>query len=183
LRALRRGIAIAPVALVLALPCSAAPAAPQGGGGAAAGLFAPLPPGLGLASGTHHRRSGGGRRGRPRPAPATVLAVQRLFHVLGYPLGRERGGRLGVRTRGALSYFQRKYGLPITGYPDGRTVMKMRAVAASLTAAPASERPLSRDLIDRLLGGVPLMALGLACALGLALLALAARRSDALPDR
>jgi peptidoglycan hydrolase-like protein with peptidoglycan-binding domain len=110
-----------------------------------------------------------------------VVTVQRLFHVLGYPLGHERAGRLGVRTKGALSYFQHKYGLPVTGYPDARTVAEMQAVAASLAAAPAGARA-QRDLIDRLLGGVPIVPLGLACALGLSLLALTVRRQDALPD-
>jgi peptidoglycan hydrolase-like protein with peptidoglycan-binding domain len=146
-RALRRGTAIVPVALALAL-CS---------------------PALGAS----HRQ----------PSPATVSTVQRLFHVLGYPLGHERGGSFGVRTKGALSYFQRKYGLPINGYPDQRTVAEMQAVAASLTAAPASDGPPPRDLIDRLLGGVPIMGLGLACASGLALLAFAARGRDSLTDR
>ncbi len=117
------------------------------------------------------------------PSTVTVTEVQRLFHVLGYPLGRERAGTFGVRTKGALSYFQHKYGLPITGYPDARTVAEMQAVAASLSAAPASGRPPPRDLVDRLLGGVPPMGLGLACALGLALLALAASRRDVLSDR
>jgi hypothetical protein len=128
---------------------------------------------------------GGGRsHGRPQPSRATVLSVQRLFHVLGYPLGRERAGKFGVRTRGALSYFQRKYGLPVTGHPDARTVAEMEAVAASLTPAPASARPPPpRDLIDRLMGGVPIMGLGLVCALGLALLALATRRRDPLTRR
>ncbi|MGH2854326.1 MAG: glycosyltransferase [Solirubrobacteraceae bacterium] len=119
----------------------------------------------------------------PRPPRATVQSVQRLFHVLGYPLGRERAGAFGVRTRGALSYFQRKYRLPVTGYPDARTVAEMQAVAASLSAAPASGRPPPRDAIDRLLGGAPILALGLACALGLALLALATRGRDPQPGR
>jgi cellulose synthase (UDP-forming) len=128
---------------------------------------------------------GGGRsQGRPQPARATVLSVQRLFRVLGYPLGRERAGELGVRTRGALSYFQRKYSLPVTGYPDARTVTAMEVVAASLSVAPASARPPpQRDLIDRLMGGVPILGLGLVCALGLALLALATRRRDPLARR
>ena len=87
-----------------------------------------------------------------------------------------------MHTKGALSYFQRKYRLPVTGYPDERTVAEMQAVAASLTAAPAGARA-QRDLIDRLLGGVPIVPLGLACATGLSLLALTARRRDALADR
>jgi cellulose synthase (UDP-forming) len=119
----------------------------------------------------------------PRPATVTVTEVQRLFHVLGYPLGRERAGTFGVRTKGAISYFQHKYGLPVTGYPDARTVADMQALAASLSAAPTSGGPPPRDLVDRLLGGVSPMGLGLACALGLALLALAASRRDALSDR
>jgi len=145
--------ALAAVALALG-PCSAALAVP-----------AIMPP-----------RAG-------KPSPPTVLEVQRLFRVLGYPLGHERGGSFGVRTRGALSYFQRKYGLPITGYPDARTVAEMRAVATSLRADPARDRPPPRDLVDRVLGGVPILGLGLACALGLALLALVARGGEPLLRR
>jgi hypothetical protein len=117
-----------------------------------------------------------------RPSLATVLTVQRLFRELGYPLGRERSGTFGVRTKGALAYFQRKYGLPVTGYPDVRTVAQMEAVAASLRAPPA-RAPRQRDLIAELLGGAPIMALALACALGLALLALAGRRGEPLANR
>jgi Putative peptidoglycan binding domain len=119
----------------------------------------------------------------PHPSLARVLIVQRLFHELGYPLGRERSGTFGVRTRGALSYFQRKYGLPVTGYPDVGTVAQMQAVAASLRAAPGRTAPRERDLIQKLLGGAPVMGLALACALGLALLALAGRRSEPLADQ
>jgi len=89
-------------------------------------------------------------------------------------------GGLGVRTQGALSYFQRKYHLPVTGYPDARTVARMRAVVASLTARPARD-PASarRDLVDRILPGVPILPLGIALALALALLALAVDRKAA----
>lgn len=155
-------------------------------GGAARGLrhgIATVPVALVLALVLMCSPASGAPRLHPRPPEATVLSVQQLFHVLGYPLGRERSGTFGVRTRGALSYFQRKYGLPITGYPDARTVAEMCAVAASLTAAPAGARARERDLVDRLLGGTPIMGLGLACALGLALLALAGRRREPQADR
>jgi hypothetical protein len=155
-------------------------------GGAARGLrhgIAMVPAALVLALALMCSPASAAPRLHPRPPQATVLSVQRLFHVLGYPLRRERGGTFGVRTRGALSYFQRKYGLPITGYPDARTVAEMRAVAASLTAAPTGAPARKRDLVDRLLGGTPIMGLGLVCALGLALLALAGRRREPLVDR
>jgi Putative peptidoglycan binding domain len=115
----------------------------------------------------------------PHLPRAEVLQVQGLFHVLGYPLGHERAGELGVHTRGAVSYFQHKYGLPVTGYPDPRTIAEMHAVAASLRAAPASAPGPRRDLVSRLLPGVPVLALGLTCALGLVLLALATTRKPA----
>jgi cellulose synthase (UDP-forming) len=156
-RAIRATAAIVSMVMVLVL-CASALGAPRPG--ARPPLHAPL-----------------------RPATVTVTEVQRLFHVLGYPLGREHAGTFGVRTRGALSYFQRKYGLPVTGYPDTRTVAQMQAVAASLSAAPESDRPPPRDLVDRLLGGVPPLGLGLACALGLALLALVASARDVLSGR
>ncbi len=106
--------------------------------------------------------------------------VQRLFGVLGYPLGHMPLGGLGVRTRGALSYFQRKYHLPVTGYPDARTIARMRAVAASLSARPTrAPESARRDLVDRLLPDVPILPLGIALALALAVLALAVDRKAA----
>lgn len=200
--ALRRAIAVAPaacapVACALALGCTPALGMPQTDGQLPGAPLAARLRTPGTASRTRHQRLAipaaarprlhGAHHRRPRPAPTTVLTVQQLFHVLGYPLGRERSGAFGVRTRGALSYFQRKYGLPITGYPDARTVAKMRTVAAALrTPRAGGDRPppqQQRDLVDRLLGGVPIMALGLAVALGLALLALATLRSEPLPER
>jgi cellulose synthase (UDP-forming) len=159
-RALRFAATVVSMVLVLAL-CSTALGA----------TTRPQPPPRGTATVT-----------RPQPSRGTVVTVQRLFHVLGYPLDGERVGAFGVHTKGALSYFQRKYRLPVTSYPDERTVAEMQAVAASLTAAPAGTRA-QRDLLDKLLGGVPIVPLGLACALGLSLLALTARRRDALTDR
>lgn len=85
-----------------------------------------------------------------------------------------------MRTQGAVSYFQRKYGLPVTGYPDPRTLAKMRAVAATLIARrrnnPTAE---PRDLVDRVLGGVPILPLGIICAVALALIALTVDRKTA----
>jgi Putative peptidoglycan binding domain len=178
----RRPLALVPVALALAL-CVSASGAPRHESTPRA---EPSPSRESLPRPALSPRAKSSPRpksaARTKPSPRTVLAVRRIFHVLGYPLGRECCGRLGVDTRGALSYFQHKYGLPVTGYPDARTVAEMRAVAASLRAAPAGGVP-QRDLVDRLLGGVPILPLGLACALGLSLLALSARRRDALPDR
>jgi peptidoglycan hydrolase-like protein with peptidoglycan-binding domain len=130
-----------------------------------------------LSRSTALASSASGTAARPQLSRAQVLRVQHLFEVLGYPLGHKRLGGFGVRTRGAVSYFQHKYGLPVTGYPDPRTLVEMRAVAASLTAHPRSA-PTSarRDLVGRVLGGVPILPLGILCALGLALLALAVDR-------
>jgi hypothetical protein len=166
-------------AVGLALPCSAALGMFAGGGGRTP--LASAARRLGPAGEIRGRESHRAHAAR-RPSLATVRTVQRLFHVLGYPLGRERAGRFGVRTKGALSYFQRKYGLPVTGYPDPRTVAQMQAVAAVLRAAPSRNAPPPRDEVERLLGGVPIMGLGLACALGLGLLALTARRKDLLAE-
>ncbi len=115
------------------------------------------------------------------PSRAKVVEAQRLLHELGYPLGKERTGRLGVRTRGALSYFQRKYRLPITGYPSVATLARMRAVAASLRPRPRPRAPQAapRDLVERFLGSdAPILTVGVALAVLLALLALSARRDD-----
>jgi Putative peptidoglycan binding domain len=107
-----------------------------------------------------------------------VVEAQRLFHELGYPLGKERTGHLGVRTRGALFYFQRKYRLPLTGYPSAATLARMRAVVASLRAPPRVPAA-SRDQVERFLGSnAPILTVGIALAVLLALLALSARRDD-----
>lgn len=120
----------------------------------------------------------------PAPSRATVLQAQQLFHELGYPLGSEAHGRYGVRTRGALSYFQRKYRLPVSGYPNARTLHKMREVAAKLRGGGAQPRdlrePQPRDLVERVLpNGLPLLGIAAALALVLAALALSARRKPA----
>ncbi|HLH14645.1 MAG TPA: peptidoglycan-binding domain-containing protein, partial [Solirubrobacteraceae bacterium] len=101
---------------------------------------------------------------------ATVREAQQLFRELGYPLGRERPGVLGVDTRGALSYFQRKYRLPVTGRPDASTLARMRAVAASLRGTPVARESSPHDLVEDVLGdGVPILgvAAALAALLGL----------------
>jgi hypothetical protein len=117
-----------------------------------------------LAANSHH------------PTRATVLEVQHLFQDLGYPLGDKPLGGLGVRTRGALSYFQRKYGLPVTGYPNARTIAKMQAVAASLRSKPGLREPPPHDLVERVLGNkLPILAIAIAIAVAIALLALSAR--------
>jgi peptidoglycan hydrolase-like protein with peptidoglycan-binding domain len=122
-------------------------------------------------------------RHRPPPARSTVLTVQSLFHMLGYPLGREPRGDFGTRTRGALDYFQRKYRLPITGYPDARTVSEMRTVAFSLLSRPGSSLPPPQDLVTRLLGNLPVFPIAVALALLLCALALSGRRAPVPTDR
>ncbi len=107
------------------------------------------------------------------PARATVVEAQRLLGELGYPIGDLPRGGLGVRTRGAISYFQRKYGLPVDGLPDPWTLAAMRGVVASLrgVAAPAQSQP--HDLVERTIGdGVPVLTVAVALAVVLALLAL-----------
>jgi peptidoglycan hydrolase-like protein with peptidoglycan-binding domain len=114
------------------------------------------------------------------PSRATVLEVQHLFQQLGYPLGNKPLGGLGVRTRGAISYFQRKYGLPATGYPDPRTIAKMQAVARSLRASPGVRESSPHDLVERTLGDhLPILAIAIVLAVVLALLALSARQRPA----
>ncbi len=117
----------------------------------------------------------------PQSAPrATVLESQRLLNELGYPLGKLPLGGLGVRTRGAISYFQRKYALPVTGYPDAVTLVAMRSVAKALRAAPATEQAAPHDLVERTLGdGAPILTIAVVLAAVLGLLALSARRRSA----
>lgn len=118
-------------------------------------------------------------RTAPRaPSRATVLEVQHLFTKLGYPLGSKALGGFGPRTKGALSYFQRKYGLPVTGLPDPRTLTLMRSVAASLSGPSGhGAQPPPKDLVDRIFGDhLPLLALAVALAAILALLALNTRQ-------
>jgi peptidoglycan hydrolase-like protein with peptidoglycan-binding domain len=113
------------------------------------------------------------------PSRTTVLEVQHLFVKLGYPLGTKSFGGFGPRTKGALSYFQRKYKLPVTGLPDKRTLALMRSVAASLTGpgAHAQQQAPPKDLVDRVFGDrLPLLALAVALAAVLGLLALNARQ-------
>ncbi len=111
---------------------------------------------------------------------ATVLQAQALFHELGYPLGKDRSGELGVQTRGALSYFQHKYGLPVTGYPDARTLAKMEAVAASLRGSTGVAQAPPHDLVEKALGtNPPVLTIAVTLAAIVALLALAGRRRGA----
>jgi peptidoglycan hydrolase-like protein with peptidoglycan-binding domain len=117
--------------------------------------------------------------GAPAPSRATVIEVQRLFGQLGYPLGSLPLGGLGPRTKGALRYFQRKYGLPVTGLADLHTILLMRTVAASLHGpAPggSSRAPEAHDTVEAVLGNhVPILAIAVGLAALLALLALSAR--------
>ncbi len=109
--------------------------------------------------------------------------MQRLFHELGYPLGTKPLGGLGVRTRGALYYFQRKYGLPVTGYPDARTIAEMQSVAASLRGSSAVAQAPPHDLVERVLGDdLPILTIAIALAAVLCLLALSARDRPAQED-
>jgi Putative peptidoglycan binding domain len=158
--------------------------------------------------GAHTARAAERSRGRHAPSPRarhperlapkrTVLLAQRLFRTLGYPLGRDRPGELGVATTGALRFFQRKYGLTVSGYPTAQTLARMAAVEASLhgassaapaavavtpaPAVPARRGPYSkqappRDLIERLLGDdLPFLGIAVVLASLLAALALSAR--------
>ncbi len=109
-----------------------------------------------------------------------MLEARHLLNVLGYPLGEPAARGLGVRTRGAISYFQRKYALRVTGYPDRTTLASMRRVAASLRPAHARQQAPPRDLVERTLGeGTPILTIALALALVLGLLALSAGRRRA----
>jgi peptidoglycan hydrolase-like protein with peptidoglycan-binding domain len=111
------------------------------------------------------------------PSRATVLEVQHLFTKLGYPLGSKALGGFGPRTKGALSYFQHKYGLPVTGLPDPKTLALMRSVAASLSGPSGHPQAPPKDLVDRIFGDhLPLLALAVALAAVLALLALNTRQ-------
>ncbi len=117
------------------------------------------------------------------PSRATVVEAQRLFGQLGYPLGSRPLGGFGPRTKGALRYFQRKYGLAVTGLPDARTLLLMRTVAASLRgASPSSVTHASQphDAVEGILGGdVPILAIAVCLAALLAVLALTSRERPA----
>jgi peptidoglycan hydrolase-like protein with peptidoglycan-binding domain len=115
-----------------------------------------------------------------------VLEVQGLIHELDYPLTR---GRYGTRTRGAIAYFQRKYGLPVSGYPNVRTIARMRMVVSSLRGPGAAggsgagaQRP-ARDLVEGLVGNLPVTAIALALALLMCALAPSAWRRPVAPRR
>ncbi len=121
--------------------------------------------------------AGAHRPGPHRPPRATVLEVQHLFQDLGYPLGNRPLGGFGVRTKGALSYFQHKYGLPVTGYPNARTIAKMQAVVASLRGSAGVREPPPHDLVERVFGNhLPILGIAIALAVVLALLALSTRK-------
>lgn len=165
----RRTAALALVAMACAGACAAAPTPA---------------PAMGAAS---LPEAGGTAASGQSPAPAaadapraTVLEAQSLFHELGYPVGGDRRGELGVRTRGALSYFQHKYGLPVTGYPDARTLAEMQAVAASLRGSPNVAGSTPHDAVEGVLGAnPPVLVIAVALAAIVALLALSARRRAA----
>jgi len=120
----------------------------------------------------------------PVASRATVLEVQRLFRVLGYPLGSKAPGGLGVRTRGAISYFQHKYGLPVTGYPDARTIAVMRTVAAALRSSTSLAETSPHDLVERTLGDhTPIFPIAAALTILLAALALTPRLRSSQDSR
>lgn len=111
-----------------------------------------------------------------------MIEAQRLFGQLGYPLGSMPLGGLGPRTKGALRYFQNKYGLPVTGLPDARTLLLMHKVAASLRMpTPGVTHAAKRhDAVEGLLGDhVPILAIAVCLAAVLALLALTGRQRAA----
>ncbi len=113
------------------------------------------------------------------PSRATVIEAQRLFGQLGYPLGSRPLGGFGPRTKGALRYFQRKYGLHVTGFPDPGTLLLMRTVAASLrgpAAPPATHASPPHDAVEGVLGGnVPILVIAVVLAALLGVLAVTAR--------
>ncbi len=121
--------------------------------------------------------------GAGTPSRATVLEAQRLFGELGYPLGSRPLGGFGPRTKGALRYFQRKYGLPVTGLPDARTLLLMHTVAASLKGSPSAggtRASQPHDAVEGVLGGdVPVLAIAVCLAALLGVLALTARERPA----
>jgi hypothetical protein len=151
-------------AAILALSASPAAAMPKGAG------LRRAPVARGASAVRAHARAG-------PSSSTTVREAQQLFRVLGYPVRRERPGVLGTDTRGALSYFQRKYRLPVDGKPTAATLAKMRAVASALRASgrpSASAQP--HDLVEDVLGnGVPILAIAIALAAILGALALSAR--------
>jgi peptidoglycan hydrolase-like protein with peptidoglycan-binding domain len=106
-----------------------------------------------------------------------VLETQHLLVALGYPLGNLPLGGLGPRTRGAIEYFQRKYGLPVTGTPDPGTIARMKGVVASLRGVAGPRQAQPHDLVEETVGDrVPILTIAVGLALVLALLALSARR-------
>jgi hypothetical protein len=116
---------------------------------------------------------------QPVPSRATVLEVQLLFRELGYPLGSLPLGGLGPRTRGAISYFQRKYNLPVSGYPDPATLAAMKAVAASLHGRIAPQSA-PHDIVERTIGDqLPVLTIAVLLAGVLTLLAVSPRRGAA----
>jgi peptidoglycan hydrolase-like protein with peptidoglycan-binding domain len=121
--------------------------------------------------------------GAGAPSRATVIEAQRLFEQLGYPLGPMALGGFGPRTRGALRYFQHKYGLPVTGLPDPHTLLVMGTVAASLkgpSASSAAHASPPHDAVEGVLGGdVPILAIAVCLAALLGVLALTARHRPA----
>ena len=115
-----------------------------------------------------------------------MLEVQHLFQQLGYPLGAKALGGFGPRTKGAIRFFQHKYGLPVTGLPDPKTVLLMRTIAASLRGETsgghpaAASKPAPHDLVEELFGDrLPLLALAVGLAALLAGLALSSRQRPA----
>ncbi len=86
-----------------------------------------------------------------------VLQLQQLFTALGYPLGRERGsGVFGVRTEGAVRYFQSHHGLTPTGRANHRTLVLMRAQGAALaTVASAESEPVKGGVGAQLRARLP----------------------------
>lgn len=114
---------------------------------------------------------------------ARVREVQRLFTVLGYPLGRERGtGVFGERTEGAVTFFQRKEGWPVTGRVGDGTLALLRLRADGLAKAARRSAPPPVPVADArpfLLEG---LALGAAFLLALlALLPAPGRARSPLP--
>jgi hypothetical protein len=127
-----------------------------------------------LGAGAQNAVAAHARRG---PSHATVLEVQRLFGILGYPLGKERNGVYGFEMKGALHYFQTTHGLPATGYPDAKTLTRMRHAATVLRKEVGPGISAASDVVERALGrNPPVLPVAIGLALLLALLAVGAVR-------
>ena len=71
----------------------------------------------------------------------SLATAQRILTTLGYNLGSESGGVEGLNTRAALSDFQKKHGIVVSGELDDETWKKLLEVNASYKSPNAPEPP------------------------------------------